>query len=153
MDPYDPSSVRKVWERVRLCHEQLLSTMIAEEIQSRDFFRRLAAQRSPLRQSFLSIAATEEQHRLQLDELYRKSFGAEPTPEVLPPLRYGSLPKALQARKEKALANTQNYQKASAHFSAYRELFLTLSQEEEALARRLQGLQEGQHKSPVSYKR
>ena len=152
MDPYDSSAVRKVWERVRLCHEQLLSSMIAEEAQVRDFFRRLGGQRTPLRRDFLSIAAQEEQHLRQLQELYRKSFGTEPPAERLPPLKYGSLPQALSAQREKALARARSYQKAAVHFSANSELFLSLSREEELLAQRLQDLWQRQRPPHRAYK-
>ena len=152
MDPYDTQAVQAVWERVRLSHEQLLCSLMAEEAQEQDFFHRLGRQRGPMQQAFLSISAQERQHLLKLRELYRNTFGTEATVDPLPPLKYGNLSQGLWAQRERALTRAKSYQKAAAHFSAAGELFLSLSREEDLLAQRLQTLWQRQRPPHRAYR-
>ncbi|MBR4309307.1 MAG: hypothetical protein IKT58_06905 [Oscillospiraceae bacterium] len=132
MDPYDPRAVRAVWERVRQCHEQLLSSMIAGELQDLEFYRRMAKQAGPMSKQLLSIAAEEETHLRQLRELYSKLYGKTAPEEPPVGKRYKTLRQALEAQKEKELLNAQSYEKAANHFSENAELFRTLSEDEKA---------------------
>ena len=143
MDPYDTQAVRAVWERVRLSHEQLLASMIAREQQDRDFYRRIARQAGPMGKRLLSIATEEEKHLQQLRELYNSLYGALPSTEPPMQVRYRNLRQALEAQREKELADAQSYSKAANHYTAYAELFLALSNEEKSHGAILSDLLDG----------
>lgn len=142
MDPFDPQSVRAVWERVHSTQEQQLAAMIAGEKQAQATYILLAKQFPKHRVLFSSIAAEEARHFKQLSTLYYLLYGAEAVAASEKAPHIESLREALRTCYAQELRSAQEYHNASTHFPGQSALFRLLSEEESHHAQSLLRLTE-----------
>ncbi|MBP3412437.1 MAG: long-chain fatty aldehyde decarbonylase [Oscillospiraceae bacterium] len=142
MDPFDPQTVRAVWERVHSTQEQQLAAMIAGEKQAQATYSLLAKLFPKHRTTFSTIAAEEARHFKQLSTLYYLLYGAEAVAVSEKSPHIEGLQEVLRSCYAQELRSAQEYYNASTHFPGQTQLFRLLSQEESRHAQSLLRLTE-----------